>query len=560
MKTAGLVLDFYDDKTGGILKTACPTPDSLPGAVKTAHVLSSEERDLLRDDAFALILHNDGQTLRKFACVDEGNTVLSTLYFMETFDRLPVEAVKVAAARLSYFNEEFGLPVPPMLKLAAETGMARKRDSFKQPVVGDEADWAQRTNLVSVRGGSDAGRVIQSVNTMKTASVEKAAAGIIPGMAAGGIAAHALGHRWQKGAVLGGAAALGARAIGSSARSGQHAAEDERKITESIASNVAKKFKKHKKKHSSVEKTAIIGPTVELLGLGVPSAAGYVAGRNEGRAMAKGDIQPRNTLASDTAKFLLMPGATGYMIGKRSGYREAKGLTHKKKEKKKHSSAIAVDVSKLEPEAYVENKKVKLSALRGKYALDSYSDVSDAIRFFEESWINLDPADRHEFAVKTAARADVLGMAVPEIMERYGSTEYGPDVEAHLANRRAVAPQFKAVWDDLQEKRAMIEPEQFASLLREADELCNLNYEWGGAVADPFYATFGGRGHEKLAWAWQNADGDTLDEAGLRAIPSDKLAANFTPDFAQAFALDPVTIFESMPDTSKTIIARMAGG
>jgi hypothetical protein len=270
--------------------------------------------------------------------------------------------------------------------------------------------------------------------------------------------------------------------------------------------------------------------------------------------MAKGDVHPKNTLAGDTAKFLLMPGATGYMIGKRSGYREAKGLTglrdhHKKK---KHSSAIAVDVSHLEPEAYTVNKTASVTALNGRYSLDSYSDVQDAVRFFEENWPSLDPAERHEFSVKTASRADDLGIQVPELMERYGSTSYGPDVEAHLANRRAVAPQFKAVWDDLQEKRAMIEPEQFAGLLREADELCNLNYEWGGAVMDPFYSTFGGRGHEKLAWAWQNAEGDSLDEASLRAIPADKLSANFTPDFAEAFSHDPVTIFESMPDTSKT--------
>jgi len=387
MKTAGLVLDFYDDKTGSILKEVCPSTDRLPESVKVAHILSPQEREILRDEAYALILHSDDGQLRKFACVDEGNTVLSTLYFMETFTQLPVEAVKVAAANLAAFNESFGLPVPDMLKLAAKTGMSRKRDSMSQPLVGDEADWAARTNLVSTRGGSDAGRVIPTVNQMKTA---------------------------------------------------------------------------------------------------------------------------------------------------------------------------AVDVSKLEPEPVVMNKTASRTALGGRFSLDSYSDVQDAIQYFDESWPALDPASRHEFSVKTAARAEELGIEVPELMARYGSTQYAPDVDAHLANRRAVAPQFEEVWDDLQEKRAMIEPESFATLLAEADELVGLNFEWGGSVMDPYYATFGGRSEqEKLAWAWEGADGDKIDEGGLRGIDQQKLAETFSPDFVEAFKLDPVTIFESMPDQHKVLISRM---
>jgi hypothetical protein len=42
------------------LKKAFPTPDELPESVKTAHVLSNEERGVLRDEAYALILHNEG--------------------------------------------------------------------------------------------------------------------------------------------------------------------------------------------------------------------------------------------------------------------------------------------------------------------------------------------------------------------------------------------------------------------------------------------------------------------------------------------------------------------
>lgn len=417
MKTAGLVLDFYDDRGGEILKEAFPTPDALPESVKAAHILSPAERGVLRDEAFALILHSDDGELRKFACVDEGNTLLSTLYFLQNAAKLPAEAIKTAAVNLIEFNKEFELPIPLELILAAETGMptvektadssdaaekrwstgekvaanalARKRDSKQQPFVGDEADWAQRTNLISVRGGADSGRVIPTANQMKTAS-------------------------------------------------------------------------------------------------------------------------------------------------------------------------RVVDVSAAEPRPFLKSKAASKTALAGRYSLDSYLDVQRAVAYFDENWSSFTPAQRHEFAVKTAARADELGIKVSEVLDRYGSTEYAPDIEAHLANRRAVDPAHREIWDDLQEKVAMVEPEQFAQLLTEADELFNLDVHWGGAVADPYYATFGGRGHEKVAWAHETSDGSKIDEAALRAIPRSEIEKNFASDFAEAFAANPTVIFDSMPADTKQVLARMA--
>lgn len=400
MKTAGLVLDFYDDRSGELLKETYPTTDDLPESVKTAHILTPAERGVLRDEAFALILHSDDGELRKFACVDEGNTLLSTLYFLQNAAKLPAEAIKVAAVNLIDFNKEFDLPIPLELVLAAETGMptvektaanalARKRDSKQQPYVGDEADWAQRTNLISVRGGADSGRVIPTANQMKTAS-------------------------------------------------------------------------------------------------------------------------------------------------------------------------RVVDVSAAEPRPFLKSKTAAKTALDGRYSLDSYLDVQRAAAYFDENWISFSPAQRHEFAVKTAARADELGIKVSEVLDRYGSTEYAPDIEAHLANRRAVDPAHADIWNDLQTKVAMVEPEQFAQLLSEADELFNLDVHWGGAVADPYFATFGGRGQEKTAWAHETGDGAKIDEAALRAIPKAEIEKNFAPDFAEAFAQNPTVIFDSMPADTKAVLSRMA--
>jgi hypothetical protein len=553
MKTSSLVLDFYDDKSGEILKQACPTPDNLPEEIKIAHFLSPEERQILRDEAYALILHNDGQQLRKFACVDAGNTILSTLYFLETKDRLPEEAVKVAAQNLMSFNQDFGLPIPEKLaslmpveprsasreyirreqskdgrkvnrmvdlltpaKIASggqtiderSTAVARKRDSRNQPYVGDEADWAQRTNLVSIRGGADSGRVIPTVNQMKTAGA-KTAAGLIPGAVAGSLLAHATGRDPIRGAAVGTAAALGAHAIGAAARSGQHTADNEKELRRQFLAH-----RKEKKKESQSEKVAYDKPLAEK-----PKDGGTILT----------DEQRSVTPAERVTEFERM---------------------------KKTSNLVDVSGATVRPN--MKRKVAGITALEGKYSLDSYSDVQEAVAFFSENWPSFSPCERHKFAVKTASRADSLGIEVPELLSRYGSTEYSPDVEAHLANRRAVAPHFKDVWDDLQEKRAMIEPEQFAQLLHEADELIGLQYEYGGAVYDPYYATFGGQGSEKLAWAYETTDGSKITEQELRAIPSDELSKNFQPDFVEAFGHNPTLIFDSMPADTKQVLLRMA--
>src|SRR5258708_6620548 len=163
MKTAGIVLDFYDDPEGSLLKESFPTPEVLPDIIKEAHILNEAERDVLRNEAYALVMNNEGTLIRKFACVDPRNTAMSVLYYIKNMDSLTKEAQETAAVNLVAHCEEFDLPVPSLLKVAAKGGLTRTRDSMLQPMVGDEADWAQRTNLVSTRGGADSGRASQAV-------------------------------------------------------------------------------------------------------------------------------------------------------------------------------------------------------------------------------------------------------------------------------------------------------------------------------------------------------------------------------------------------------------
>lgn len=394
MKLAGVKLDFYDDLDGEVLKRTFPTPESLPEAIKVAHILSPEERTVLRDEAYALVMANEGKIFRKFACVDPGNTILSVMYFLENKDALPEEAQKVACANLIQACEAFDLPVPVLLKSAAvRSGMVRKRDSFRQPEVGTEADWNQRTNLQSVSGTRDSGTVMDTASKMKT----------------GGI----------------------------------------------------------------------------------------------------------------------------------------------------------VDVSGLEPKMQIKKASASRYALGDRYSLDSYADVKKAIDFFNDNYVEMSPEDRHEFSVKTASRASELGVEIPELMERYGSMEYATDVDAHIANRIALAPEFKENYNLLLSKQASIAPEMFAPLLAAQDEDAGLHWYYGGELADPYYATFGGNSEKEkqLSWFWESRVGDKVNYDQLQSLVkkgSPILHEKFSPDLVQGLSLHPIQVFESLPDDTKTIIAKMA--
>lgn len=123
---SGVVLDVYDDLNGEVLRSVFPAQDSLPSSVKTASVLNGTERDRLPDDVFALVLHQDGHTLRKFACIDEGNTVLSVVYFAKNAHKLPPTVREQVAENLKVACSWYGLKKEAGLVGTVMTGMQAK--------------------------------------------------------------------------------------------------------------------------------------------------------------------------------------------------------------------------------------------------------------------------------------------------------------------------------------------------------------------------------------------------------------------------------------------------
>jgi hypothetical protein len=416
MKLAGVIIDFYDDISGSELKSVYPTADKLPEIIKTAHILNPDERAILRDEAYALIVQDEGKVFRKFACVDPGNTLLSLLYFQKSASLLPEEAQKVAAKNIYDRAVEFGI-----LKEGSKTPMTKRRDPMQTPVVGDEADWASRTNLLSIMGSSDTGRVSSSVaQGMKTAGAE------------------------------------GATAVETN---------DSTRLDQQSTGGSATKV-----------------------------------------------VDVTNKKAKTTVK-------------------------------------------KASPDA--------IYALGNKYPLDSYANVQRAVSYFDEHWTKMPPDDRHEYAVKTASRADELGIRYGEILERYGSKDYALDLDAHLSSRKAVVEQELAgIYDELQEKRASIEPEVFARVLHEIDKSAGLDAYYGGAIQDHIWSTFGATEKDKVAnWSWMSPIGTHITSEDLLWLARNgkaTLEKHFTKEVVGGLVENPFVVFDSLPNDSKEIIARLA--
>lgn len=467
MQTSGVVFDFYDDMDKGVLKRAFPTADRLPDAIKTAHILRTDERLSLRDEAYALVMVNEGHALRKFACIDPGNTALSVVYFLANGQKLPGEAQKVAAANILSACDEFGLPRHPLLEKIAsgeqqgdgqyEAGnkkrgapthrspsMGRTRDPARQPPAPQETDWVSRTNL--------------KTDATNTGEVARAAEGL---------------HTSTKTAGVDGG--------------GETLTTDSRHV------NVNAKYPNLQNTAKSPDHGAPLEGT---------------------------------------------PGAP--LV-----------------------NARVVDVTGKSPKQAVFKKTAERTALNGKYALDSYEDVQRAVLYFGENYQQMDPPDRHVYAVKTAARAGELGIEITDIMDRYGSVEYADDVDAHVSNRASIAQgeDAKDVYEALLEKRASIDPEKFAEILGEADILSGLNWQYGNLVADPYYATFGGNALRKEAsWTWAGALGDQVSAEKLVKLSKNRhlMLKSFSPAIVDGFQQDPVKVFESMPETQKILFSRMA--
>ncbi len=152
MRLSGQVIDVYDDMDGSVLRSIYPTAEALPGSVKTASPIHGDTRHRLPDGVFALVVQENGEKLRKFACTDPGNVELSMAYFDRTAGRLTSEMRKTAADNLIIACAWYGLePSEGVVKAAGLMDIASKGMKAYQ-ALGVAKDVANKASTVSAMG------------------------------------------------------------------------------------------------------------------------------------------------------------------------------------------------------------------------------------------------------------------------------------------------------------------------------------------------------------------------------------------------------------------------
>lgn len=205
----------------------------------------------------------------------------------------------------------------------------------------------------------------------------------------------------------------------------------------------------------------------------------------------------------------------------------------------------------------------------GQLPLLGFDQVLEAVDYFDKYAMKMHPRQRHDFAVKVAARAEQLGIPVSDDLQKYGSRKYAQAGEIKVAVETR-----KRMWhslgdderhgiggemlDQLFEKRASVNPDVFAESLAELDAQLGLSHYWDSGIPDPWASTFGVE--KQAAWSW-NQGGESVTEDELKRLAAEEtglLEERFTKDLAKGLADNPTAVFDSLPLDKKRIIARMA--
>lgn len=202
----------------------------------------------------------------------------------------------------------------------------------------------------------------------------------------------------------------------------------------------------------------------------------------------------------------------------------------------------------------------------GRLPLNDFQQVEEAVSYFRETGRTIHPRVRHEMCVKIASRAQAIGAPVPDVIRKYGSTEWAAagEREAALTTRRQVwahagNEEGPGLLDLLMEKQASIGPELFAESLAEIDAQTGIDYHWDRGIADPWASTFG---IQKVAaeWSWKDQDLQ-ITESQLKKLGTeqrDRVVEKFGSQLAAGLAESPTVVFDSLPRDTKQILARMA--
>lgn len=239
-----------------------------------------------------------------------------------------------------------------------------------------------------------------------------------------------------------------------------------------------------------------------------------------------------------------------------------------------------VDVTAQEPPTKMQEKKASVTALPGKYPLDSYMQVKAAAAYFEEWKDHFSIEDRRTFALNMVKRAEELGIPVSDIAKKYGSETLAPveELKFAFATRRALLTDAESlkVLNDLEDLVLQVKegsatgvkvaamghvmtPEVLTETLSTFDQQTGLAFYYETKyVPDPFFSVYG---LEKKAAFSETIGNQTVTADDLEFLAKNRIhlvKGTFDLEMAKEFKDDPVGIYKSLPVAQRKILANLA--
>lgn len=216
---------------------------------------------------------------------------------------------------------------------------------------------------------------------------------------------------------------------------------------------------------------------------------------------------------------------------------------------------------------FAEIQKIGDNYTFAQYAFSSPAHVKMASQYFDKFCDKMPVDYRHKYAAAIQRRAHELGMETQKgQVIKYASDHYSGHLDAHLASRRSLLevadPKYAAVLDKLAAAKKQLSPQQFSRALHGFDKKAGLSRYYGNYLTNPYEATFANVPDPYEGWKTKVA-GVSLDVEQLKSVVNGKYAEiknYFGQSVADELRKDPVSIFESLPNDVKGIIAQLSNG
>lgn len=203
-----------------------------------------------------------------------------------------------------------------------------------------------------------------------------------------------------------------------------------------------------------------------------------------------------------------------------------------------------------------------------KFAFATQGHVKIAVRYFEEFCDKMPLEQRHKYASAIQRRAGDLGMEKQGgRVYKYAGDIYNSHIEGHLSSRRSLLeiadPSLKMVLDKVASTKATSTPSDFAKLLYEFDKHAKLDKYYGAYLTNPFEATFAAQVNPGARPMHKSASHGTLTADMISKLATEKYAKikeYFGVSIADSLKKEGASLFESLPNDSKEILAGIADG